>query len=289
MVDKDIHILPDDFHLGNEGVIIHFYSSNKSSEKNKVIFTKNMFCLLEQGVKEVQTATEHEIVTNQEILMLTSGSVLMTERMAENSQYKAILIFFDNKILLDFCTKKKLFQDQNVESCSIFKIFKDDFLKNFSHSLKLLHKENNTEMNDLKVQEILSYISSKHPEVFQKFVKQALTNTKNVKLKQIVELNSHKGLTIEEFAFLCNMSISTFKRHFAEIYNMSPQKYFTNLKMEQAKSLLYLYKRPSEIYLELGYENLSAFSNEFKKYSGLSPKQFQSKNGLLAKTFELSE
>ncbi|WP_071781165.1 AraC family transcriptional regulator [Adhaeribacter aquaticus] len=40
------------------------------------------------------------------------------------------------------------------------------------------------------------------------------------------------------------------------------------------------------MYYELGYESLSAFSNEFKKHFGLSPKQLQTHNEQTAKAFE---
>ena len=48
-------------------------------------------------------------------------------------------------------------------------------------------------------------------------------------------------------------------------------------------------KRPSEIYADLGYENLSAFSTEFKKHFGMPPKQFQIGNDPEEKAFELPE
>jgi len=274
-MNPELFTLPEDFNIGSGDTLIYFYSNDRSSVKNKVVFTKNMFCLLQHGVKEVQTAVRKEVITNNQVLMLTSGSTLMSESVAQNGRYEAILIFFGNKTLTDFCSKHDLQIHKSTDEKAIHKINKDDFLDNFCQSLLLLKKQNNVQMNELKAMEILSYISLKYPETFNQFASQALGSKTDIKLKQVVELNSNKGLTIEELAFLCNMSISTFKRHFTSVYQMSPQKYFTQLKMEQARRLLSLQKRPSEIYSELGYANLSAFSNEFKKHFGLSPSQFQ--------------
>jgi AraC-like DNA-binding protein len=276
-MEPTLFTLPEDFGMGSNDTLIHFYSNHKSSVNNKVIFKKNMFCLLQHGVKEVQTATGKEKITNSDLLMLTSGSTLMSESVAKDNKYEAILIFFDNKILSDFCSKRGIKFNKKRSKNSILKIRRDDFLNNYCTSLQLLHKQKNSEINDMKVQEILGYVSIQFPETFLQLVTQALADKSDLKLKQVVELNSNKGLTIDELAFLCNMSSSTFKRHFAAIYNMPPQKYFTQQKMEQAKSYLASRKRPSEIYLDLGYENLSAFSNEFKKYFGISPSKFQTK------------
>ncbi|MEL1244598.1 AraC family transcriptional regulator [Flavobacterium sp. DGU11] len=283
-----IYTLPEGFTTGTDDTLIYFYTNDRPSEKNKVVFTKNMLCLLQNGIKVVHTANGKEIVTNEEVLMLASGSILMSEQTVAN-KYEAILIFFGNKTLSDFCAKRRLSFNEKSPSKSIFKVPQDSFLKNFCLSLKLLKEQGNSEMNEVKIQEVLNYISTTSPDIFNRFVGQALAGKSDIKIKQVVGLNLHNGLTTEELAFLCDMSVSTFKRHFAALYNMPPQKYFLQQKMDQAKLLLSLQKRPSEIYAELGYENLSAFSNEFKKHFGLSPKQFQTENGPGEKAFGLPE
>jgi AraC-like DNA-binding protein len=272
---SDLLSLPDDFFIGSDDTLICFYSNNKSSVKNKVVFTKNMFCLLQHGVKLVQTAWGEETITNKDLLILTSGSALMSESVAEDDNYEAILIFFGNDTLSDFYAKHPFKSSTKPQKKSILKVTRDEFLNNFCQSLQLLRSDNNKSIDDLKVQEILGYISAKYPDTFQLLVSQALRDKSTIKLKQVVDFNLNKGMSIEELSFLCDMSVSTFKRHFAAIYNMPPQRYFTQLKMEQAKRFLSLQKKPTEIYSELGYENLSAFSSEFKKHFGLSPKQFQ--------------
>ena len=274
MEKNEIHILPDDFGSSEDDVMIYFYSNSKSSAKNKVTFRKNMFCMLQQGIKEVQTAIGKETVTNNDLLILTSGNTLMSETIAENGKYQAILIFFGNQTLLNFCAKQGFTVIQKSEDKNVLKMQRDDFLNNFCYTLNLL-QQNNIKIDEFKVYEVLGYIQAKYPEIFQGFVSQAFGDSANIKVKQIVDLNANRGLTINELAFLCHMSVSTFKRHFAEIYNMPPQKYLIQVRMAQAKMLVSLHKRPTEIYAELGYENLSSFSHQFKKHFGVSPKQFQ--------------
>ena len=273
-MSKEIYTLPADFGIDTE-TSIYFYANDKSSVKNKIVYTQNVLCFLLRGKKEVQTPVSKEIITDKEVMILTSGSVLLSESVSDNDKSEAIIIFFNNKILTEVCSKLKLVIQSNVAKKPLLKITKDDFIYNFCNSLAVLRKENLTAIHELKVQEILGYISAKFPDTFQQLVSQAFAHPGSIKLQQIIDLYAQKGLSIEELAFLCNMSISSFKRYFAEIYGMSPRKYFTQLKMEQAKLLLSLQRRPSTIYQELGYENLSAFSNEFKKYFGVSPKQFQ--------------
>ncbi len=94
-------------------------------------------------------------------------------------------------------------------------------------------------------------------------------------LRKVVEENNKMTLTVDELAFRCHMSLSSFKRHFLKVYSCGPKKYLMKQRMALAKELLLLKKRPSVIYADLGYQSLSSFSTEFRKFHRLSPKQFQ--------------
>ena len=70
---------------------------------------------------------------------------------------------------------------------------------------------------------------------------------------------------MEEIAFLCNMSLSTFKRHFIKEYKVSPGKWFQDKRLQKAKETLEKGNlKPSDIYLDFGYNNLSNFSIAYK-------------------------
>ena len=84
-------------------------------------------------------------------------------------------------------------------------------------------------------------------------------------------LHQDSNLTVPELAFLCHMSVSSFKRHFHEAFGMAPGRYLHARRMERAKAMLARKLRPSEIHLDLGYESLAAFSTAFKKHFGVAP------------------
>ena len=88
--------------------------------------------------------------------------------------------------------------------------------------------------------------------------------------------NLIKNISLEELAFLCNISLSTFKRRFEKIYGMSPSKWMLQKRMEIAKDLLQHYnEKPGEVYHQVGYENHSSFSQSFRQIFGVTPKEFQ--------------
>ncbi|WPR70315.1 helix-turn-helix transcriptional regulator [Flavobacterium sp. NG2] len=287
-MNSNLTTIPDDFNIGSADTMIYFYSNNHASANNKVVFTKNMICLLQHGCKEIHTALGKEILSSDEALIMTNGSALMSESLADNGKYEAILIFFGNDTLAHHYQEGKHSQATKIETPPILKIKRDEFLNNYCLSLKLLQKHQDNKMEKTKVHELLSYLKHYFPEVFEQLIAKAFIDNSEIKIKQVVELNTNSNLTIEELAFLSNMSLSSFKRHFALIYGTTPQKYFTNLKMQQAKVMLHLNNKPSEVALQVGYENLSSFSKEFKKHFGVAPKYFQL-NEPLGQVFEQTE
>lgn len=89
-------------------------------------------------------------------------------------------------------------------------------------------------------------------------------------------MNRHFSYNIPlvQFAKLTGRSLSAFKRDFVKIFNTTPEKWLQKQRLEQAHFLItQKNKRPSEIYLEVGFETLSHFSFAFKNQYGVSPTQ----------------
>ena len=133
------------------------------------------------------------------------------------------------------------------------------------------------EMKMLKFEELMLHLLEKYPTQFLSLQR---TNTKypdDFKIRKAVETNITNNVSVEELAFLCNISLSGFKRHFARIYGMSPSKWLLQKRMEIARELLHHYnEKPSEVYHKVGYENHSSFTKSFRQFFGITPKQFQS-------------
>src|SRR5579872_5224798 len=94
--------------------------------------------------------------------------------------------------------------------------------------------------------------------------------TGDKELKAAIEGNLDHSITVEELAFVCNMSLSTFKRRFSRLYGTTPNKW-----MLQAALLLQGQEKPSEVYHQVGYENHSSFTESFKQVYGVTPSEFQ--------------
>jgi AraC family transcriptional regulator, exoenzyme S synthesis regulatory protein ExsA len=98
-------------------------------------------------------------------------------------------------------------------------------------------------------------------------------------LSGFMEKNFMFNMPLEKFAYLTGRSLTTFKRDFHKIYNTTPQRWLTQKRLELAYyQLTEKNRKPVEVYLETGFENLSHFSYAFKKHFRLTPTELANKN-----------
>lgn len=271
--------IPDELNLENSlAVQVFDYSSSRGVSKQQIILNQNTFSFLIEGTKEVVFDNSALSIDDSQFLVMKSGNCLMTEKLSEVSNYRSVLLFFSNEMLSKFIRKIELEKIESKEYQSVFAFEYDEFLKRFVESLVDLSKLSKNLQNkilEVKLEEIMLYLVEKHGTDFLYSLSVNADNTTQ-KFIHVIE-NSHLNkLTLKELAFLCNMSVSTFKREFEKHYSESPIKWFQNKRLEFAHFLLQQkQKNPSEVYFEVGYENLSSFTQAYKSKYGVTPKHHQ--------------
>jgi AraC-like DNA-binding protein len=272
--------LPDELNLDSSlSIEIYNYESAQEISKQQIILNKNTFSFLQEGTKEVFFDNSSYSINNSQFLLMKSGHCLMTEKLSNIQEYyRSVLFFFSNEAVLKFIRKFELNPTSAKTYYSTYSFSYDSFIRRFVNSLldiSKLSKSIQKNILDAKFEEIMLYLIE-----FEgvDFLYSLISNSDNQsqKLIQTIESNKLNKLTIKELSFLCNMSVSTFKRKFEKSYAMSPIKWFQDKRLEQAAYLLKQdNKRPSDIYIEMGYENLSNFITAFKTKFGVTPKQYQ--------------
>lgn len=96
-----------------------------------------------------------------------------------------------------------------------------------------------------------------------------------IDLEKFMVLNFHYNIPVEKFARLTGRSLAGFKREFQKIFGMAPRQWLLERRLAEARLLLEKKnKKPSDIYLDLGFESLSHFSHSFKKRFGKAPSEW---------------
>jgi len=103
-------------------------------------------------------------------------------------------------------------------------------------------------------------------------------------IQPVLEANYCYNLALEDYARLCNRSLSSFKRDFQIVYGESPARWLLNKRLEHAlKILSNSNKTIYEISFESGFENSTHFSHAFRKHFGVSPLKYRQSNSTLVR------
>ncbi|MEJ7559916.1 MAG: AraC family transcriptional regulator [Pedobacter sp.] len=188
-----------------------------------------------------------------------------------------VSLFLDQATLQRFAMKNEI-QKRNVYKGKamidltgnlFLKAFFDSLLPYIDHSKKFtanIAKLKSFEAIELLLQE---------GDLFKNFLFDFLEPYK-IDLETYMNHNYKYNITLSSFAKLTGRSLSTFKRDFTKIFETTPERWLQLKRLEQAHHLITKEnQRPSEVYLEVGFENLSHFSFAFKNQFGLTPTELQ--------------
>lgn len=122
----------------------------------------------------------------------------------------------------------------------------------------------------IKTQEILTIIDSVDKRASS--ILGTFSDIGKIDLEKYMEEHYMYNLPLEKFAFLTGRSLTTFKSDFKKIFKNTPGKWLTEKRLNLAHHKLNTEKqRATDVYLSVGFENLSHFSFAFKKAFGYSP------------------
>jgi AraC-like DNA-binding protein len=88
-----------------------------------------------------------------------------------------------------------------------------------------------------------------------------------------------ENIPISEFAAACNISVSSFRALFTECYGIAPVQYRNKLRIKRAEELLEDGNLTvAEVASSSGFDNIAYFCRFYKKVTGETPKETQSRN-----------
>ncbi len=146
----------------------------------------------------------------------------------------------------------------------------------FVRLLKLMDKPQDiTILSPLIIKEIFyRLLMSPQGERLKRIAATGTTGHRIVKAIEWLKTNFSKSFSIEELASTMGMSASSFHQHFRDITSMSPLQYQKRIRLTEARRLLVTENRDiSSVSLQVGYESLSQFSREYKRFFGMSPSE----------------
>lgn len=98
------------------------------------------------------------------------------------------------------------------------------------------------------------------------------------KATELIKQNTDRRVSSEEMATMAGMSVWQLRRRFKETFEMSPHEYERISRLENSRQALIEFEKTiAEIALDFGFCDQSAFSVQFRKQFGISPKEYRNK------------
>ena len=132
------------------------------------------------------------------------------------------------------------------------------------------------EILEIKIKEILLLLLSSKKAGQVALLLEHFVNKRTASFKEVIETHVLSDISLEELSQLCNMSLSTFKRHFKKIYDVTPNEYLFNKRLENSKKLLATAEQSiDDIALLSGFKTTAHFSRKFKEKYGIPPSHYK--------------
>ena len=99
-----------------------------------------------------------------------------------------------------------------------------------------------------------------------------------IQAKKFIDLNYADNLNLNDIASEAAFSKFHFIRLFKKAYGKTPYQYLITVRVEKAKQFLKTGLPITEVCFAVGFDSTSSFTNLFKKFTGLTPSNFQKKS-----------
>jgi AraC-like DNA-binding protein len=245
--------------------------------------------LLAESVLLLQLSGEMTFVTSSDRITARSGEIYLvkkhqfvktTKTPKNNEYYKALMFILKEDILREYALEKRLETTDRYHGESNILMPESTYLKGFFDSL-IPYTKNSREIDHplsvLKVKEAIELLLLLKPEL--RYFLFDFSEPHKIDLEKFMQANFKFNVPLDNFAKLTGRSLAGFKRDFGKTFGMPPRHWLQNRRLTEAHfQITTQHKRPSSIYLELGFESLSHFSYAFKKEFGYSPTEMQRAN-----------
>lgn len=212
---------------------------------------------------------------------ISSGKFLQNAKSGVNCQIVIVTFYPDIlKKIYDKELPSLMHAPQGVISNKSKEKIDNDFLIQKYIEGLLFYFENplliNEEILVLKIKEIILLLSQTKNAAAIQLILSQLFSASAYSFKQVIEANLYSQQTIEQLADQCNLSVSSFKREFAKLYNDTPASYIKSKKLEKAAALLLVSdQRITEIAFGCGFNDLATFTKSFSDKYSISPTNYR--------------
>ena len=245
----------------------------------------NYFVFVTSGKKMWRSIHNDYVVEAGDSLFVKKGANLVHQYFDED--YCALMVFIPDDFIQKFIHRFSTIINRNglethQQTDAVIRIHMDAYLEGYINSLAAFLGSSSypdKHLIHLKFEELLLNIFTRSNHQTLAGYLLSLNKSQSAKLSQIMEENFAYCLNLEQYAALCHMSLSSFKRCFQKVYNTSPGKWLAEKRLVFSCHLLKTSNKAiNQIGFECGFEDHSSFIRAFKNRFAKTPLQYRENN-----------
>ncbi|MFP9117805.1 AraC family transcriptional regulator [Flavobacterium sp. RNTU_13] len=258
-----------------DGIIYSCYTRLSREGENFIPF--HVFNYVESGTLRINDGKNEYVLNAGDSGFYVRNQLAKFSKMpgADGSEYKSLSIRIDSNVLQGIKLQHTNALHKPTNDTAVIKLDPNPLYAGYAQSL-IAYLNSGAPMTDalkqLKVNEIALLLLQTKPELAGILLD--VSEPGKIDLKDFMQRNFRFNVPLERFAYLTGRSLSTFKRDFQKLFGSTPSRWLQQKRLEEA-----LYRitqkgeKVSDVYIEVGFENLSHFSFAFKKAFGKAPTQ----------------
>ena len=247
--------------------VAHIFTGEEFVQDHKLVYQVSGQTLIDQQGSTL------ELQEGQLLLIRKNQVTKCTKAPAADGEYHAVALVLSSERLRQYALTTSIISNHRYNGPKYILLPSHDFIKSYFQSLLpyIEHSEEvSTKLASMKVNEAMGLLLELYPEL-RTFLFDFDDPSKSG-LEEFMLKNFHYNVPLENLAKLSGRSLTSFKREFAANFKTTPSKWLKDKRLSEAYYLLTQHdKRPQDIYIELGFQNLSHFYTCFKQKYGHTP------------------
>ncbi|GAB4018909.1 hypothetical protein GCM10028808_54820 [Spirosoma migulaei] len=233
---------------------------------------EHFFVFLVKGIMNGYDGNKQYILKAGESCLVRKNRLARYNKVKVDNEFEKVILFFDESFLKNFQKRYTVPFQKHPSKDAFIRLKKDKLINNFLLSLEPYYTGSgaiSTTFSDVKREELLLILLALHPDLSGILFDYGVPG--RVDLEAFMQRNYKFNVTLERFAFLTGRSLSAFKRDFKTIFDETPNRWLVKRRLQEARFLIEEKRQKvTEIYQDLGFEDLSHFSFAFKKEFGVT-------------------
>ncbi|WP_339614276.1 AraC family transcriptional regulator [uncultured Winogradskyella sp.] len=237
------------------------------------------FYVKEGGLESIDARGIHKIGAKEALAKNCGSYVQKLICTTDKNECEIVLVYLHRDVLIDIYKDdipSFLRKDSNKHP---EKFISNELVDQFINSLFIYFNNPSLiddELSIIKLKELILILLKSEKYLDVQNMLSELFSTISVEFKQAVENNLFNNISMEQLAFICNMSLSTFKRKFIQVYSETPARYIKIRRLEHSATLLLSNNSAiAAIAYDSGFLDVTTFSASFQDHFQISPSKYR--------------